>query len=321
MLPLAELLKEKSEVTATYNQNYATMALHEYVDSFDEGRDILVNAIQQFANDLYGRSLRRSGKPFFLDKTPRYYFIIPELMEIFPQAKLVLLVRNPLAVFSSILRTNMHGDWVRLFSEPDRRADIFEGPRRMRDAITSCKDQIAVVHYEDLVTNPDSSLQSICEHIGVRFDPTMLDYGEKVNFPGTTWIDPKSIYRHSSPVTDYRDAWLDTISSHQQLTLLRGYLNSLGESLVDDLGYSFHHLHTQLDGVESRIDKSPERIVSWATACLPQDPQSLRTSSERATRLAVDSGGVTGAFSAATQMLKGFLSALFRPTNTNNIPL
>ena len=57
--------------------------------------------VKKLALQLYSKE----GLPgkYVLDKTPRYYHILPELLELFPKAKFVLLQRNPLSVFASIL--------------------------------------------------------------------------------------------------------------------------------------------------------------------------------------------------------------------------
>ena len=45
---------------------------------------------------LYNCALKDTGKKFFfLDKTPRYHYIISEIYRTFPKAKLIILLRNP----------------------------------------------------------------------------------------------------------------------------------------------------------------------------------------------------------------------------------
>ena len=52
-----------------------------------DGKDLYIEALRQMGGKLYNRVLEVSGKQIFLDKTPRYYLIIPELKKIFPEAK------------------------------------------------------------------------------------------------------------------------------------------------------------------------------------------------------------------------------------------
>ena len=45
----------------------------------------------------------------------------------------------------------------------------------------------------------------------------MLQYGDKVRFSDTTWVDPKSIYKHESAVADYVDSWKRNLESREQV--------------------------------------------------------------------------------------------------------
>ena len=49
------------------------------------------------------RCPRQSDKRYFLDQTPQYHLIIPELLRVFPAASYVILFRNPLAVLVSMI--------------------------------------------------------------------------------------------------------------------------------------------------------------------------------------------------------------------------
>jgi len=76
-----------------------------------EGEDAYFQAVRQMTLNLYGGVLQNSGKRYFLDKTPRYYYILPELYRTFPEAKYILLLRNPLAILCSIFNTFVQGYW------------------------------------------------------------------------------------------------------------------------------------------------------------------------------------------------------------------
>ena len=96
-----------SGLEAEYNAQYAYLALKGFLDETPDGESAYVEALRNVALCLYEKALEPSGKKYFLDKTPRYYFIIPELHRIFPKAKFIFILRNPLAVLSSILEVNL----------------------------------------------------------------------------------------------------------------------------------------------------------------------------------------------------------------------
>ena len=77
-------------IQTEYNATWAHDALKQFLGSIPKGKDTYFQLIHQMYDALYQHTLEGTGKTYFLDKTPRYYFIIPELMKIF-------------RVFSSIL--------------------------------------------------------------------------------------------------------------------------------------------------------------------------------------------------------------------------
>ena len=73
-----------------------------------DGEDDYWSALRGFALELYAKAAEPDAT-HFLDKTPRYHYIAPELFRLFPDAKVVFLWRNPLAVVASIVETWTQG--------------------------------------------------------------------------------------------------------------------------------------------------------------------------------------------------------------------
>ncbi len=251
-----------SGLQAEYGQRYARLAFREFLGHLPDGEQAYIDAVRTMALGLYQQALEPSGKNFYLDKTPRYYFIIPELRRVFPEAKIVLLVRNPLAVLSSIVDVNLGGDARRLAQE-DRRHDILTAPGLMREAMQDLEGPMAVVRYEQLVAEPERTVRDMCEQIDLPFEPTMLQYGDKVKFEGTTWVDPKSIYRHDRPVADYADAWRKRINTAQMCHVATSYLQALGRDTIEGLGYDYDEMASQLRSMDrgARVLVVPWRII------------------------------------------------------------
>jgi Sulfotransferase family len=243
MLHLVYGLRERG-LSAEYNARYAYSALKGFLSEIQADEDQYWRAVRAAASHLYEPALQGTGKAFFLDKTPRYYFILPELRRIFPKARFVLLVRNPLAVFASILNVNFKGE-LRGFLSEDRRHDILTAPRLMFEAIKDPTGMTAIVHYEALATHPDETARKLCEQIALDYDPAMLNYA-KVRLAGT-FVDPKSIYEHSGPVHDYIANWPDYLDRPGKVRTARAYLKLLGAEIVDGLGYSYRDIERVLD--------------------------------------------------------------------------
>lgn len=125
--------------------------------------------IYQLTMDAWARHL---GKPRWGDKAPNYTIRVDELIQAFPEAKIIHLVRDPRAVVCSL--ASLKGAPTCVYRQADvwhRAVGIFERKRRCIPE-GHCLD----VRYEDLVQNPVSVLQAICTFIDEPFDPDMLEF-------------------------------------------------------------------------------------------------------------------------------------------------
>jgi hypothetical protein len=118
------------------------------------------------------RELSGSGKPRLVTKTPNDVFIADRIKECWPDAKLIFLLRHPAMIARSrkALRPGAadeaaNVDLIRRYCEALERArQAYEGP---------------TIRYEELTTDPAATLQVVCDHLGVRYEPGMLDYGKQ----------------------------------------------------------------------------------------------------------------------------------------------
>ena len=72
------------------------------------------NALKSYYLEKYKGVLGKKNSRYFLDKTPRYYYIIEEIRELFPGAKIIILLRNPIAVLNSIINTWTKSNYLKL---------------------------------------------------------------------------------------------------------------------------------------------------------------------------------------------------------------
>lgn len=268
LLPLVYAMRDGG-VEAEYDAGLARRALTEFLHHIPAGADAYWSALRELALRLYAEAITGTGKQRFVDKTPRYYFILPELLRLFPDAKIVLLVRNPLAVLSSLVETNLQGNWYGL-ADVARQHDLLTAPRRIVEAIETLGDAAIVVRYEELVADPQRCVAALCERLGLAFTPAMLAYGDKVRFEHAAFVDPKSIYRHDAPVAAYADAWTARYDSPSKTRVGEQYLDALGPETVTRLGYDFEQLRERLAGAP----RAPWTALSaWRTIRRePADP-------------------------------------------------
>lgn len=239
---MLELMGESAVEPGTpYNEEFAQEAVREFLQRTEQKLGRPRGPIRDTALDLYGRALEGRDESLFLDKTPRYYHIILQLIETFPDASFVFLLRNPLDVFASILDVNLGGNWVRLFSS-ERRHDILYAPEALLKGIETAGDRGVVVRYEALVSHPEEEVRKLLQGLGLEFESSVLSYGGKVEFEESSFRDPKSIYRHEGPVSDYVNSWPGRLGTRQQRQVALAYLENLGQATVEALGYPYESL-------------------------------------------------------------------------------
>ena len=145
-----------------------------FLKTFPGGEDEYFNGLRNMYTRLYNSALKSSGKKYFLDKTPRYAYFIPELKRIFPEARFIILFRTPLAVLCSIAERWARFDEQELFKNWGD--DLRVVPRLLVEGIKVLGRKCFVVHYERLVSQPKTEIQKICKKLGLKFIPEIIEY-------------------------------------------------------------------------------------------------------------------------------------------------
>ncbi len=116
---------------------------------------------------------RKQGATVWGCKSPNYYDCMAELADWFPQAKFIVIWRDPADVCRSIVRAAGKSPW---FARPGMDLRAVLGYRRMKKEADELVRRGAAIHqlqYDDLVLEPVTALTAICDFIGVPFDPRM----------------------------------------------------------------------------------------------------------------------------------------------------
>lgn len=113
---------------------------------------------------------RAAGKERFGDKTPAYLHALDELFAIWPDARVVVLVRDARDVALSIRRVPFGPN--NAFAAARWWA---EGIRAGLEAERRLPEQVLTVRYEDLVSAPETHVRRVCEHVGLGYNSEMLE--------------------------------------------------------------------------------------------------------------------------------------------------
>lgn len=120
---------------------------------------------------------------YVIDKTPRYYEILDEILQLFPKSRILILLRDPVSVLKSIIRT-WHIDSLKMLKYYER--DILLAPTLIESFIKSHSDNknVCVVQYEELVNNPQDELQTLMQWLNIPFAPEMLEIANNSKVKG-----------------------------------------------------------------------------------------------------------------------------------------
>lgn len=254
-----------------YHARLARAATLDFLRGLPDGDEAYREGVRRMYSYLYERALEGSGKRYFLDKTPLYYLIIPELYQVFSDARYIILLRNPLAVLNSFLTRWIKGNWLGLNIH---RRDLMWAPRLLRYGITLLGSQALVVHYEQLVADPLVESQKICAQLGLDFTPEMVEYG-RAGLSHWLFGDEQEVYRQERPVPRFATRWMEELAHPQVWRFAHDYLNALGRNTVEQMGYSYDALAQVLEA-HRPSSRRLWRTIPLAWALTPPIEQGMR---------------------------------------------
>ena len=230
-------------ITTEYNSALALEAVKGFLATIPRGKEIYQRGIVRMCCELYREALAGSDCLYFLDKTPRYYLVIGELAELFPNARFVFLLRNPMAVLVSVIKTWVKDNpfWLREY-----KSDLLVAPANLVRGIEELSANAIVVHFEQLVKQPEVELRRLCAYLRLEFESEMLNYASG-NLPRWEYGDQVTVYQAAAPLTTRSEAWIDALDAPQIWRFVSDYKSALGARIIEAMGYSIQAIQRALD--------------------------------------------------------------------------
>lgn len=137
-------------------------------------------------NHFTKREVALNGKSMVCEKTPQNVFYLKEIFELYPNAKIINMVRDPRAILLSQKnkwnRRNLGADYMtkkealrlRINYHPITLSKLWNAAINAAKSFSS-DARLITVRFEDLLENPETTLQTVCKHIEVDFDGNMLN--------------------------------------------------------------------------------------------------------------------------------------------------
>jgi hypothetical protein len=124
----------------------------------------------QLFNALLYVYAKEQGKPHIVEKSPVHLLYADVLLRWFPDARFVWIIRDGRDAVLSLMRMPWaHSSLLLHAAEWNYRMDRAE---RFRAANP---DQCYTLRYEDLLTDPETTLYDLCAFVGVSYEASMLD--------------------------------------------------------------------------------------------------------------------------------------------------
>lgn len=209
----------------------------------DAGLDPDVDAILAKSNgvsavDIYRAFLahetQRHGKSTPCEQTPRYLFSLGSVLHAFPDARVVVMVRDPRDILLSQKgkwRTYFHGSWDMPLHEALRVWANFHPILVTKMWASACREtrkwrndpRVMVVKFESMIGNEETTVRALSDHCGIKFEPEMLkidDVGSSItpDQQGAKGINPKAANRwRSVPMSQFERAAVATFCKRDML--------------------------------------------------------------------------------------------------------
>lgn len=181
LLNMASLIDYKN-TKSDFSYRALRLAVEDMIDSLENKEKDLNRYIREFALSIY-ENLSDENSIYFLDKTPRYFFIIDFIAKIFPEAKFIFLTRNPLDTVVSYI-TSFNNNSITSFDQYDQ--DFNLGFKAISDGYAKHKNRSILVSYENLVgKDKENVVSNIFDYLEIENDTDVLKNYQSQNLNGT----------------------------------------------------------------------------------------------------------------------------------------
>ncbi len=167
----------------THDQDYRPF-LEEASQLIDELATATISAEDVF-NYFTKREVQLNHKHVVCEKTPQNVFYLKEIFELYPNAKVINMVRDPRAILLSQKnkwnRRNLGADYMtkreafrlRINYHPITLSKLWNAAIHAANLFHQ-DERLISIRFEDLLENPEFTLRKMCAHIQVGFDAQML---------------------------------------------------------------------------------------------------------------------------------------------------
>ena len=207
------------------------------------------SALAQMVEKLLLPVADRNHRRLLSEKTPWNILGFPDLMEMFPAARFVHMIRDPRAVVSSMRQVSRRAR-KRSVRCPDFTRDMLLAVQYVKTchavaatAYRMAPNRLFTLKYEDMIHHTEDTARKICAFLQIDFDGAMLDpagkrhEGEKNIMP--IWYDQETY--QSNPFPQSVEKWKTDLPHSLQAFI--------GYALQNDPNFSMHGYNLSMDDI------------------------------------------------------------------------
>jgi hypothetical protein len=178
-------------------------------------------------NRLHQRYTEQNHKTVWGQKTPRFIRYGHLLKQHYPQSRFIHVIRDPRAVANSLRNSNVHRSNV-YFGAQRWLKDVRHGLRLQDDY----PDTVLNVFYEQLVAEPQATLQQVCEFLHLPYEAQMLEYHQTSGAEYGGYHARIHRRVNQKPTTDRINAWRNELNPLEVQVI-----EDIARPLMQSLGY------------------------------------------------------------------------------------
>lgn len=156
------------------NNTYSLQKLTRKDELFKNVKELLKKekkaTYEKFYSYLMEEYARLDNKKIIGEKTPQNIRYVNDILKMFPNAKIIHIIRDPRAAIASMLKVDWTADDV-IINTLKWKIDILFAEDYKKKSLN-----FKEVYYEKVIEKPEETLKDLCSFIGVEYEDTILEF-------------------------------------------------------------------------------------------------------------------------------------------------
>lgn len=188
-------------------------------DNFKSFKD--TNKFKVVLDSVMLTNLKKNKKTRWGEKTPGHEEFLETIFEMYPNAKVLFMIRDPRSVYASLMNVPWNNQFVSVI--------IKRWNKSVKKYLEYKDDErVRLITYEELVTNTKENVIEVCKFIGEEFTEEMIvnrakDISSNSNDGWTTKYEKEVVRTVDNSSVD---KWKESLSNFE-ITLLENYSNKV----------------------------------------------------------------------------------------------